>query len=302
MSTPSPDYYQQMLTLIQLWRDLLDRSAAMTAALATNMPFLPPGMPGLPGGLPGLPPMPFAAPAGPPAPADYTQQLFGYLQAWRQQLEQMAATSPMAAQPSATDGNAPGAGNQHRPTQPPEVYLPPPDVTGSKARHSPDSSPDASQGSTPQPPEGEPASTYHSRSAAQSEPWPPEVQLAPTKYDGTFAPGYGNAVDYGRAVLSSDEPVAMGRGRQQDAAQVLRPPVYDYGNQWWIPTTLRSTGAAETAAAPAPRAQNAPAPAPAQQRTVGSPFLAAMGRVTPDASPQVRPKSLFKNTGLAQSP
>ncbi|WP_237071999.1 hypothetical protein, partial [Mycobacterium avium] len=52
---------------------------------------------------PFTPPAAAPAPMPPaPAPADYTQQLFGYLQAWRQYLEQMAgASSGSAQQPTA---------------------------------------------------------------------------------------------------------------------------------------------------------------------------------------------------------
>lgn len=296
MSAPSPDYYQQMLAYLQVWRELLERSAAMTAGLAPNLSFMPPGMPGMPG-LPGMPPMPPAAAVVPPAPADYTQQLFGYLQAWRQYLEQMAGATPGPSQPSTTNGNANSAGNQHLPTRPPVVYLPPPDYTGSKARDLTDRSPNASEGSTSQPHEGGSASTYGSRFASQSEKWPPDEALEPTTEGATFAPSnYDNGIDYGNAVGPTDGP---GGGR--DAPQVLKPPVYDYGNQW-LPTTLRRTGATNTAATPASPAQNSPAPARVQRRAVGSPFLAAMGRVAPDALPQVAPRSLFREPGQAASP
>jgi hypothetical protein len=90
------DYNQHLLAYLQAWRQLLEASAAMTSGL----PF-PPGPSGMPP-TPPMPPMPFVPPMAPPGtsplgaspPTDYTQQLFGYLQAWRQYLEQAIAAAP----------------------------------------------------------------------------------------------------------------------------------------------------------------------------------------------------------------
>lgn len=110
MSAPSPDYYQQMLACLQVWRDLLERSAAATARSpfpgALEMPFMPgmpfmsPGMPAIPP-MPGMPPMPPTVPL-PPSPSDYTQQLFGYLQASRRHGRPRITSSrcPKAMEPS----------------------------------------------------------------------------------------------------------------------------------------------------------------------------------------------------------
>jgi hypothetical protein len=118
----SPMDYHQLLAYMQVWRQLLEPPANTMPGLpfpnlatppgVPSLPFVPPGMPFLPpGGT--TPPMPsmsgFMPPPGPtgampPAPADYTQQLFGYLQAWRHYLEQTAGTtgppSPPSAQPT----------------------------------------------------------------------------------------------------------------------------------------------------------------------------------------------------------
>ena len=126
MFTSTPDYSQHMFAYLQAWRQMMEQWAAMTAGFP--FPTAPPAWPTVPfmptGGqlnrrtAPFTPPMPPFAPQtpaasappatlGPPAPADYTQQLFNYLQAWRQYLEQMAdaSVSPPAQQPAA--GNRP---------------------------------------------------------------------------------------------------------------------------------------------------------------------------------------------------
>jgi hypothetical protein len=117
------DYNQHLLAYLQAWRQLLEASAAMTSGLGA-----PPGL----SGMPPMPPMPFVPPMAPPGtsplgaspPTDYTQQLFGYLQAWRQYLEQAIAaapaqgastiTQPTAGQPS---GSQP-TGSQSSGSQP----------------------------------------------------------------------------------------------------------------------------------------------------------------------------------------
>jgi hypothetical protein len=99
------DYNQHLLAYVQAWRQLLDASAAMTSALP--FPPTPPGM------LP-APPMPFVPPMAPPGTnppgaspsTDYAQQLFGYLQAWRQYLEQAIGAAPAQGAPSTTQPTA----------------------------------------------------------------------------------------------------------------------------------------------------------------------------------------------------
>jgi hypothetical protein len=98
MTSPSTDYAQQLLAYLQAWRQHLEQTvAAMTPSQhvqppAWGMSAAPPPAPFMP------PPMPAAAwgsVATPPA--DYTQQLLAYLQAWRQYLEQ--TTGAAAAGP-----------------------------------------------------------------------------------------------------------------------------------------------------------------------------------------------------------
>ncbi len=101
MTTSPLDYNQQLLAYLQAWRQLLEQSMTMAgtpfAVAPSAMPAVPPGMPFMPP----MPPMPPAAPVPPvpPSPADYTQQLFGYLQAWRQYLEQVTGAAPGLLQP-----------------------------------------------------------------------------------------------------------------------------------------------------------------------------------------------------------
>jgi hypothetical protein len=121
-SMTSPlEYNQQLLAYLQVWRQLLEQSANLTAGLpAPNASFAPPGfpampaMPSMPPGMPFMPPgvtnppMPPTFPFMPPAPSqpmpssptDYTQQLFGYLQAWRHALEQASNTAATPPTPS----------------------------------------------------------------------------------------------------------------------------------------------------------------------------------------------------------
>jgi hypothetical protein len=113
------DYNQHLLAYLQAWRQLLEASAAMTTAI----PISP-----APSGMPPMPPMPFIppmAPAGAPPPGaspptDYAQQLFGYLQAWRQYLEQAI-------------GAAPGTSTQPTTTQPTGSQPPTTQSTGSQS-------------------------------------------------------------------------------------------------------------------------------------------------------------------------
>jgi hypothetical protein len=147
MSMPTTDYNQQLLCYLQSWRQLLEQWAAMAAGspflTAPPIPaggqFMPPTAPFMPfmPPLPFMPPMPATAPASPvpPASADYTQQLFGHLQAWRQYLEQQASANPgsptagTVQQPTAVPASG---GANTSPARPPDVPIPPDDPTGSK--------------------------------------------------------------------------------------------------------------------------------------------------------------------------
>lgn len=136
MSMPATDYNQQLLCYLQNWRQLLEQWAAMAA----GSPFLtaPPVLPTAPAAgqnmapfmpfMPFMPPMPLGPPTAagspaPPAPADYTQQLFSYLQAWRRYLEQATGASTAWPQPS-TAGPA-GDGGDSGPNRPPNGPNPP---------------------------------------------------------------------------------------------------------------------------------------------------------------------------------
>jgi uncharacterized protein with NAD-binding domain and iron-sulfur cluster len=89
--TPSPtEPDQQLLAYLQTWQKLVEQTMAMMADAPTRMPVPPPMVPGVQ--------MP-TAPTMPPSPTDYAQQLFGYLQAWRQYLEHATGAAPGVVQP-----------------------------------------------------------------------------------------------------------------------------------------------------------------------------------------------------------
>jgi hypothetical protein len=230
--------------------------------------FMPPTMPF-------MPPMPPTASVSPmpPAPADYTQQLFSYLQAWRQYLEQMTGAGPGSPQASTTQGpTAPPANavenpsandsGTARPGRPADVPIPPGDDTGS--RRLPGS--DAGEGSNPT--------------------WPPYVALAPSSYLGTEAPAPSR---FRLASLFSPK---------NQEGQVLLRPDYDY--ETFDNTFRLRPDLAAVISSAGPGASRSTSEAPAQ-RPVGSPFLSAMGRLGPTAAPQVAPRSLFSTPG-AQTP
>lgn len=98
------DPNQQLLAYLQAWRQVLEALTGMAN------PMLRPGTPWM---VPPLPPMPIPPSAPTAPPADYPRQLFEYLQAWRQNLEQMAGAHTTPAQ-SAGSGPA-----QHRPAETP---------------------------------------------------------------------------------------------------------------------------------------------------------------------------------------
>jgi hypothetical protein len=132
MTTP-PDYQQQLATYLGAWRQLFE--ALTTLATATPLPGIPPGYAAAPMAPPpmGMP----GSPVGMPGPADHTQQLFGYLQAWRQYLEQAAEQTGAAP--------APHAGAPKRP----HVPVPPQDPDVGRSQHHDDSSGHRSPKRTP---------------------------------------------------------------------------------------------------------------------------------------------------------
>src|SRR6185312_17006491 len=125
---------------------------------------------------PVLPPMPPATPptpGSPPVPGDYSERLFGYLQQWRQHLEQMTGTASAPAYPVfPTDGLAAHG-------RPPTKPLPP-DHDGGKRPVSPTT--------------GETIPTSgDANSAGDSNSKPPpsaqNIALAPSNAGGSQFPG-----------------------------------------------------------------------------------------------------------------
>ncbi|WKG06102.1 hypothetical protein [Mycolicibacterium sp. HK-90] len=132
--TYPPDHNQQLYAYLQALRQLLEPLTALTAAMVQPGAWPLPGL--LP--MPTAPPYPPPAPPPPPAPGspppgfvppDYAQQLVGYLQSWRQYLEQATGTPPAAEYQAGTNRprvpvppDRPDAGR----TNPPEPYAPSP--------------------------------------------------------------------------------------------------------------------------------------------------------------------------------
>ncbi|OBF32593.1 hypothetical protein A5719_28610 [Mycolicibacterium peregrinum] len=203
--TYPPDYSQQLYAYLQAWRQFLEPLTAM-AAMAAGMA-VPPGPWAGPGGYPipapGLPPYPTAYPAQPPSPpaapvspaqvpaADYTQQLFGYLQGWRQQLEQMTGT----ATPT-TYGN--DAGTPGRRPVPPDP---------------------ADAGRT-SPPDDGPGSLYPRQSTTSSVPPPKFEAMRPANQSGSQVPGEAPALSPQFQRDSLRQPAVVARGPQIDMAPI----------------------------------------------------------------------------------
>jgi hypothetical protein len=226
----------------------------------------------MPPASPFMPPAPpsAAVPPMPPAPADYTQQLFSYLQAWRQYLEQATGTRPESPQASTASGNHPANdGGKTHSSRPPDVPIPPDDDIGSKGI--PEG--EARQGSDPT--------------------WPPLVYSAPDSYIGSQIVGTAFDPD---SPFNPVSPFDHGR----DEPLVLNPPDYDFGYQFDGPRLRRDT-TGPTASSPRTAAPRTTPQTPAQPRA-GSPFLSAMDRADPTASPQVVPKSLFSAPGAQTAP
>jgi hypothetical protein len=105
------NYNQQLLNYLQAWRQLLEASAALTSGMPMGpSPMGMPPMPSMPP-MPFMPPMtaPGTVPPGASPPADYSQQLFGYLQAWRQYLEHATSNASGSIQPLQPMGSYPGS-------------------------------------------------------------------------------------------------------------------------------------------------------------------------------------------------
>ncbi|BBX07191.1 hypothetical protein MAIC_19940 [Mycolicibacterium aichiense] len=239
--SPSPDYLQQLFAYLQAGQQLLQQWATMSGApqLPTNA-FMPP--PSTAAAYP-IPTMPLPAQ---PAP-DYAQQLFGYLQAWRQHLEQMAPTPPAPAQSPAA---APLFGAPLQATPHPAHGGGPdiptkPDDNGSKSNVL------KTQNSGPTP--------------------PPEV------------------VSVGPAVRNSTQVPDSKR------LEILIPPYLDTGNQ------IDRLG--QAIVAESPDTSSAQATAVRHSSNIASPraasaFTSAMSRVNPASVQPINAKSLFSQAGF----
>jgi hypothetical protein len=214
---------------------------------------------------PFMPPPPSAAATSPapPAPADYAQQLFSYLQAWRQYLEQAAGTMAPSTQPSNTGQptGVPNAGTE----RPPDVPIPPGSNTGSKGM----------------PPGGE--------SKSSTSTWPPPIErLAPDTYTVSQVSGVGS------------ELAGTSIGGGPETSQLI-PPNVDWATQYEpieLPRELIQR-LDSTASSARPRASQVLSKTTEPQ--AGSAFLRTMHSVDPSASPQVAPRSLFSTPGASAS-
>lgn len=270
MSTPATDYNQQLLAYLQMLRQLLDQCMAMaTAGMAfptapfamPSPPFMAPGGQFMPPMPPSMPPsMPPPTASAPPAPGDYAQQLFGYLQAWRQYLEQVAGAGPgsgSAQPPQAQDGPTPpgngaGAGDDtpHRqsregsgPTVPPRlVGLPPTNPGGSQLT-----------------------------ATNVGQAIPSLDDLAPTSYTVSqiSGPGFDPLGSFEQGPLDPQMLTAPGN----DLGTYMPPP----------PPFLTGT----------PIASGVVRPGTLAEQSAGSPFQSAIDRLDPAAVQEVAPKSLF---------
>jgi hypothetical protein len=212
--------------------------------------------------MPPMPPMP-TTPVSPmpPAPADYTQQLFSYLQAWRQYLEQMTGATPGSPQPSTAQ---PANGWDTRVDYGGEA-------TPVRLQGEPSSSgDDTGSGSTP----------GGNVVKGSSPVLPPHlVPLAPHSDVGAQDPA------------PPQRPPGLSTPANE-VQQVLRRPGYDYG---YLADPFRPAPSLASAISSARPEASRDAPEAPAQRPKGSPFLSAMGRVGPNVSPQVAPRSLFSS-------
>lgn len=213
------DHGQQLFAYLQAWRQLLEPLAAMT-----------PGNPysAAPWGLPAMPPMPPAAPFTPPVqpaapmptpqpvpptPKDYTQELFGHLQAWRAYLEQMTGAAPA---PSATTPDEGGSAQQVPPPSRPRVPIPPPVDTGGQIQRG----------------------SLYADDQSSNSPWPPhDMAHPPANEGGTQVPDELASATWRREVdlAAGGEPRNAPRASRQAAEMARGPqesrlPSYEAGN------------------------------------------------------------------------
>jgi hypothetical protein len=241
-----------------------------------SAPFTAPAMPTPPSMPPMPPPSTASATPRPPAPGDYAQQLFGYLQAWRQYLEQMAGAGPGSspldeggkpANPqNGSDAPGDGAGgdtarSQSRegsgPTLPPRLLdLPPTNVGGSQLT----------------------ATDY-----GRTNPLAPSGQtglsdLAPTDYYTSQISGLG-----------FDPGGSFDQGAHEP--QVLNPPVNELETFMPPPPPILIQSPVVQ------RPSGVVAPRILAQPSAGSSFQNAIDRLDPTSVQEVAPKSLFSTPG-----
>lgn len=224
-----------------------------------------------------------AAPPMPPASADYTQQLFSYLQAWRQYLEQVtgAPQQPPAAQASAAQ--APTAqpptaqpakdGGTDRPVRPPNVQIPAHHETGSKRLPGSDAATD----SNPKFPPlvyRQPKGMFVSQISDIGSDYPDNL-FGPDP-DSFADGGYDPTIHFNRG---PDAPQVKRAAPHENRYQIARPNMMD-------PDRVVGSGQPGTSEAPA-------------QQAAGTPFHSIIARAEHTASPQVAPRSLYSTPGTA---
>jgi hypothetical protein len=286
MFTPATDYNQQLLASLQMLRQLVDQCTAMaTAGMAfptppfamPPAPFMAPGAQFIQPPMPPMPPSSASAPPTPPAPADYAQQLFGYLQAWRQYLEQMAGASPGSGSdkpPQAQDGtSAPGNGagggtarSESKlgsgPTFPPRLLdLPPTNLGGSQLTAT------DIRGASPLAPSGQTG---------------PLIGIAPTDFSVSQISGPG--FDPGGSFEEGPHEPRVLHHPTNELETFMPPP----------PPILTRTPVPE-------RPSGVVTPGLLGQHSAGSSFQSAIDRLDPTSVREVAPKSLF-STPEASTP
>lgn len=292
MFTPTTDYNQQMLAYLQMWQQMLQQWVTMAAGLPSPagpsaMPMLPqmPFMPQSPftPQVPFTPQMPPNTPAPqaptPPAPADYTQQLFGYLQAWRQYLEQTTgatgpqpgvAQPPTAQPPGDAQSATPGSSGHANAGRPSNVITPPPDPGGSRV------------------------TAGFAAPKESSATWPPTYESVRSLF-GSMVPAEIAFSPANRVITGPTRRVGAGTENRVSPAMKemggLKLPQSQFGS-FLDPLRRRSDASAAATPAEGPRA--------------------VKRRVAPDSSPQIAAKTLFslgnkaspriRDTGQTPSP
>ena len=284
MSTPTNDYNQQLFDYLQTGRQLLEQWMAMTtgsglSAAPFTMPIAPAAAQFTAPAAPFMPPvMPQSqaavAPPMQPAAGDYTQQLFGYLQAWRQYLEQVTGSAAQPPSASTTQPATAGGDAQPQPQRPPNVTVPAGNETGSKGN-------------------------FPGGAATDSGPTlPPRfMNRSPRSYSASQLTGTGydpdNPVDSGYDPTglfnSGYDPTTM-FGREPNVPQVVRRARDETGSELTGPIRPHAdTGQAAPSGLPGP---------PVKQ-VVATSFRAMMDRAEPAAATHSGPGSLFRTLDVA---